>query len=273
MGTFTIEQVRRVLDEGLKIGTVDNVYFEGGEPFLYYPLLIQSLKEAKNRNLKTGLVTNAYWANSPEDAELWLKPLCEVGIDDLSISDDAFHQSEEGVNTAKIAKEAALKMGLPAASICIEKPAVEYPNKTRVDKGQPVIGGNARFKGRAADKLIDGLPRRPVSEFTSCPDEELEKPGRVHVDPFGEVHICQGLSIGNMWDTPLSDIIMNYNAGEHPVAGPLAKGGPLALARKYNLKHEPDYVDACHFCFEIRRQLIDRFPQYLAPRQVYGLDE
>ena len=30
-------------------------------------------------------------------------------------------------------------------------------------------------------------------------------------------------------------------------------------------------VTFAHFCFEIRRVLIDRFPQYLTPRQVYGL--
>jgi MoaA/NifB/PqqE/SkfB family radical SAM enzyme len=33
-GTFTIGQVTHVLDEAKKIGTVDWIFYEGGEPFL-----------------------------------------------------------------------------------------------------------------------------------------------------------------------------------------------------------------------------------------------
>ena len=36
-GTFTLAQIRDVLRQGQKLGTVDMVYFEGGEPFLFYP--------------------------------------------------------------------------------------------------------------------------------------------------------------------------------------------------------------------------------------------
>ena len=38
-GTFTLDQINRVLDEAEKIGSVESIFFEGGEPFLYYPLL------------------------------------------------------------------------------------------------------------------------------------------------------------------------------------------------------------------------------------------
>jgi len=33
-----------------------------------------------------------------------------------------------------------------------------------------------------------------------------------------------------------------------------------------------EYVDACRFCYLVRLALIDKFSQYLAPRQVYGLE-
>lgn len=39
-GTFTINQVARVLDEAEKMGTVKWVYYEGGEPFLFFPSLV-----------------------------------------------------------------------------------------------------------------------------------------------------------------------------------------------------------------------------------------
>jgi len=271
-GTFTGKQVRQVLDEAEKIGTVEWIYFEGGEPFLFYPILVDGVRAARERGFKVGIVTNAYWAISQEDAELWLAPLRDLGVDDLSISDDPFHSGDDGSPTPAHAAAAAKHLGMPAATICIEKPDIVTGGDSPEDKGKPVIGGSTRLKGRAVDKLTEGLPTRPFSEFKECPHEELEKPKRVHVDCFGHAHICQGLSMGNMWETPLSELVKNYDAGRHPVCGPLIKGGPAGLAAEYNVDHGTDYVEACHFCYLVRRSLIDRFPDHLAPRQVYGLE-
>ena len=71
-GTFTIDQVVRVLDESKRLGTVEWIFFEGGEPFLFFPLLIESVKAAKQRGFRIGVVTNAYGAISEADAEPWL---------------------------------------------------------------------------------------------------------------------------------------------------------------------------------------------------------
>ena len=271
-GTFTLEQIRRVLAESVKTGTVEWVYFEGGEPFLFYPLMVEGLRIAGDRGLKTGVVSNAYWAISDEDAELWLRPFCELGVSDVSVSDDAFHYPDEKYTPAKRAVAAAKRLGLPVGSICIEEPTVEMGADEQQEKGAPVIGGGAKFRGRAVEKLIEGLPRRRWEELTECPYEDLRNPGRVHVDPYGHVHLCQGLSMGNMWETPLSELVSNYDADSHPICGPLLRGGPALLAREYHVEHDDEYVDECHFCYLLRLALIDRFPQFLAPRQIYGLE-
>ncbi|MEW6747944.1 MAG: hypothetical protein AB1486_34935 [Planctomycetota bacterium] len=57
-----------MLDEARKIPSVQWIYFEGGEPFLYYPILIEGSRIAKEMGFKTGLVTNAYWATTEGDA-------------------------------------------------------------------------------------------------------------------------------------------------------------------------------------------------------------
>ena len=270
-GTFTIKQVREVLDEAAKLGSVETIYFEGGEAFLYYPLMVEGIRLAREKGFQAGIVTNSYWATSEEDAELWLRPLVELGISDLSVSDDEYHYGKDDVSSAKHALAAAKKLGLPVGSICIEKPRVENTGKTK-EKGAPVVEGGAMLKGRAVEKLIEGLPRRPWDEFTKCPFEDLENPGRVHVDPFGHVHLCQGLSMGNMWETPLAELVRSYDAIKHPICAPLVRGGPAELARHYGLEHEDGYVDACHFCYLMRKALISQFPDYLAPGQVYGLE-
>jgi len=272
-GTFTFDQISRVLDEAGKIDSVEWIFFEGGEPFLYYPILVEGIRLARERGFKTGIVTNSYFATSVEDAEIWLKPFKELGLDELSISDDTFHYGNEARNLAKKAKQAALNLGIPMSSICIEEPRVEMQVEKDQEKGTPVIGGGAMFRGRAVDKLIEGLPRRDWRELTSCPYEDLKGLGRVHVDSFGNVHLCQGLVIGNLWETPLSKLIENYDVKQHPICDPLLRGGPAKLAEEQRIDHEIAYVDECHLCYIVRKELIARYPQFLGPNQVYGINE
>lgn len=267
-GTFTLARIRDVLREADKIGTVEWIYFEGGEPLIYYPLLLSAVRLASEKGFKTAIVSNGYMTLSEEDAELWVKPLFDAGLASISISNDAFH-SDSDKNPASLTLSALKKLGIPSDAICIEKPVVKTELKSD-GKGDPIIGGGALFKGRAADTLTDGLPRRPFSELTECRYEELITPKRVHVDAFGHVHICQGISMGNMWEIPLSELIKSYNHNNHPICGPLVNGGPALLAETYGVNHETSYVDACHFCYMTRLALLGRFPEYLAPKQVYG---
>ena len=269
-GTFTLNQIRKVLDELIKIGTIEWVYFEGGEPFMFYPLMLEGIKLARDSGFKTGVVTNAYFATSEEDVELWFNPLREMGVSDLSISDDLLHYDDEKDSPAKKTLRVAKKLGMPVRSICIEKPTAN--TGTGESQGEPVVGGGALLKGRAVEKLTESLSKRNYDEFTECPEEDLRNPKRVHLDPYGYVHLCQGLAMGNMWEMPLSELVENYDADSHPICGPLLKGGPALLAEKHGVEHEDTYCTACHFCYLVRRALLDRFPECLAPRQVYGLE-
>jgi len=270
-GTFTLGQMKKVFDELAKIETIEWVIFEGGEPFLFYPLMHEGIKIAHDMGCKTGIVTNAYWATSEEDVQLWVKPLQDLGVSDISISDDAFHYEDKQASPTKHALNAARKLGMPCGSIGIDKPTVEGGIDKEQAKGKPVIGGGVMFRGRAVEKLIEGLPRRPWEEFTECPYEDLRNPKRVHLDAYGNIHLCQGLSMGNMWDIPLSKIVRQYDADSHPICRPLVSGGPARLAKDHDVPHEAEYVDACHMCYLVRQALLDKFPQYLAPRSVYGL--
>jgi hypothetical protein len=150
---------------------------------------------------------------------------------------------------------------------CIEKPVVVENGERH---GAPVVGGDVSFRGRAVEKLAAGLPRRHFACFTKCTDEELAQPRRVHLDPFGNVFVCQGVSIGNLRAGTLSEIMRDYRPTEHPLVGPLLRGGPAELARVYGLPEGDLYVSGCHLCYLVRQRLLDRFPEYLCPGQVYG---
>lgn len=268
-GTFTIQQVEDALAEALKIGTIKVIYFEGGEPTLYYPLLLESVRRAHQKGFEVGIVSNAYGALAEEDAHLWLDPLAEAGLSVLSVSDDSFHYGDERNNPTIIARNVGDQLKLQAFPICIDPPVIIDP--VQGEKGQSVIGGGAKFRGRAADKLTDGLPTRPWRELQACPYEDLVAPSRVHVDSFGNIHICQGISIGNFWEKPLSKIMEEYDPETHPICGPLHHKGPAGLIEELGIEPEEEYVDECHACFSVRRGLLNDYPDYLTPKQVYGI--
>lgn len=266
--TFTVTQLQNLIDQIEELGTVNIVYFEGGEPFLFYPLLLEGLRMVRAAGLDVGIVTNGYWATSIEDGVHWLRPMRELDIAEFSVSNDDFHRRDKNDRKAEFAGRAAQQLGIPTGTICIESPslACEVADER---KGKPVVGGSVRFRGRAAEKLTTGLPTRSCEEFNTCPHEDLRNPERVHVDAYGNVHLCQGLSMGNIWEKPLADLVRGYDAQLHPIVGPLVRGGPRQLAVEYGLAMRDGYVDECHMCYTARKLLLPRFPQHLAPKEAF----
>jgi hypothetical protein len=267
-GVMRICDIRQILDQAEAVGDIKAICFEGGEPFLYYPTMLWGLHAAKEKGFRRLIVTNAYWATSVEDAKEWLRPIAEIGIHDLALSDDAYHYGKDEENYAKHACNVAKDLGLPVGLITIEDPA-EYLDEVKW-KGKPVVGGKVQFKGRAVEKLAQGLPMKPWIAFNKCLDEDFENQGRVHIDPFGYVHVCQGITLGNLKKTPLDELFADFDPHKHPICGPILRGGPAELARKFAVEPQSGYVDECHLCYSIRLKLRETFPEILAPGQMYG---
>jgi len=267
-GVMTLAQIRDVYRQARELGTVEWIYLEGGEPFLYYPIMVRAAQEAAESGFRVGVVTNDYWATTVEDAVEWLRPLASI-VQDLTLSTDLFHYGEVMSTHARNALAAAEQLCIPTDTIVCEVPegTPGYPVQVA---GEPVESGPIMFKGRAAVNLVAGVARRPWREFTECPYEQLDDPGRVHVDHLGNLHLCQGLTMGSLFERSLVELVAEYNPQAHPIVGPLLAGGPTALVERYNLSHEETYVDACHLCYEARVVLRERFPEVLGPGQMYG---
>jgi len=267
-GTMTLAKVRHILREARDTGTVEWIYFEGGEPFLYYAVLLRGVREAAAMGFKVGLVSNAYWATDVDDALEWLRPFAGV-IEDLSISSDLYHADEKLGPQAKHARAAAEQLGIPLGVISIAEPGAKEATSA---VGQlPEEETAVMYRGRAAEKLVARAGRRSWRQFTECPYEDLREPGRLHVDPLGYLHICQGISVGNLYRAPLRGICESYDPDAHPITGPLLAGGPVELVRRYGLPHEEKVADACHLCSEACRALRQKFPNILGPDQMYGV--
>lgn len=270
-GTFTSKQLENVIEETKKIDSIEWLYFEGGEPFLFFPILIDAIKLAKKNGFRVGIVSNGYWATSEENALFYMKILKELKIDDLSISDDCFHINLDDEHPGPILEKVAEYLYLPYQVLELRK--VDSPpsgESNDYNKGEPITGGDIRFTGRAADKLTENMPVKESSNYNKCTKEELVNPMRVHLDPYGYVHICQGITIGNMWEKPLSEIISDYDPYTHSIVSRLLKGGPLELAKHYGIHYKEQFVDGCHMCYTIRKDLRSYHPEFLQPNQIYN---
>jgi len=267
-GVMTLEVVRRILQQGRELGTIEWIYLEGGEPFLYYPVFVKAARTAHEMGFKVGVVTNHYWATAEEDAVEWLRPLVGV-VDYLSVSADSFHGDETVAEQSRTALAAARALDIPVDTIVCERPETAAGDKDR-ERGEPVEGGTIIFKGRAAVELTPGVPTLSWRQFDECPHEILDAPDRVHVDPDGNMHVCQGLSMGNLLQRPLAEIVASFRPADDPVFGPLLAGGPVALVERHGLAHRDEYADACHLCYEARTALRSRFPDVLGPGGMYG---
>jgi len=266
-GVLTIAQLHEILRQAHEIDSLEWVYFEGGEPFLYYPVLLRAVQMATAAGIHTGIVSNVYWATTPEDALVWLKPFANL-IEDLTVSSDLYHYNESDSQYARNAAAVAGQLGIPVGRLCTARPEQINPAHSvgQTSEGQsPVM-----YRGRAARKPVSRPALQPWEKFTACPRQDLRESGRIHLDPLGHLHICQGISIGNVFQHPLHDLCASYDPDAHPICGPLLAGGPVALVETYHLSHEPAYADACHLCYEARLQLRARFPEILTPDQMYG---
>jgi len=266
-GVFTLDQVEEVLRQARGLGTVEWLYFEGGEPFLYYGTLLAAARMAAGAGFQVGVVSNGYWAISERDALEYLRPFAGL-VGDLSISSDLYHYDERLSQQARDAGAAAAALGIPTGFIEVAPP--DAANATPAEGQLPEGSSSVMYRGRAAATLADQAVLRPWDAFTGCPHEDLREPGRVHLDPLGNLHICQGISIGNLFRTPLREICSTYDPETHPIAGPLLAGGPAELARRYEVPLRAGYADACHLCYEARHALRTRFPDVLGPDQMYG---
>jgi hypothetical protein len=217
---------------------------------------------------RVGIVSNAYWATTQADALIWLKPFADL-IEDLTISSDLYHHGQAKSHLVDNAILAGQQLGISVNLIEVARPedCSASPAHGQIPQGQSAV----MYRGRAASALASQTGQKPWSTFTACPNEDLRNPGRCHLDPFGNLHICQGISIGNLFERTLKEICDNYDAEAHPICGPLASGGPAALVEQYDLVHAESYADACHLCYRCRESLRELFPTILTPDQMYGV--
>ncbi|MCJ7752597.1 MAG: hypothetical protein MUQ65_16160 [Armatimonadetes bacterium] len=249
---MTPDQIDDFLQDVASLEIVTGVCAEGGESFTEYDMLLRFLRRATALGLTAGALTNASWVASRPQAEARIAELMAAGLTNLGVSTDQWHQRSVPVERVDLLLAVCQEAGLSAARMETQLAGVV-------------------FRGRAAERLAPQMPTRPAEELTSCPHEQLGAPSRVHLDRYGFLHLCQGITLGRL---PIADAVAGYDAESHPIVRLLLNGGPYALGRyaaDLGFEMAPEYVDACHLCYRAREFLRPHFPDLLAPDEMYGV--
>lgn len=271
-GKFIRQSLNQSLNQIGQTRQIDTVVFGGGEPFLEYTTLLFGVKKARQMDLRVIIITNGFFARNHPSGLNILRPIAEFGIHELQVSIDEFHFQGQSDSVGERALEIAEKLGVNGRRVCVSR---QIGDPKRIDlsasDNDRMSTRPLRYFGRAVGLISESQPRYPSRAFTKCPEHNLTKLEEIYLDPGGVVSVCPGIAIGNLTTSPLSEIIENYPHLNNPILQNLISGGPAELARQFPLSGTDRFTDACHACFLIRKALLAAYPDFLTPKQVYGL--
>ncbi len=281
---MTPTEVREYL-AGAKGAGAKTVWLFGGEPFLYFDLLMDSVESARKIGIEPYVTSNAFWAVSEESALSKLRLLREKGLYDIQFGVDPFHHGYVPIEHVRNAINAARSLDMPKGPFdlmnCyfVEKDGGDIRSRSReiISRLLPheVFTGTIVFNGTAAEVLAERAPRRSWEEYRTCQMERSQFRGLTHANvyPYGHVDpgMCPGISIGNAREAKLSEIIATFEPKAHPIYETVYEQGPVGLARMaMEFGFEPtEYADACHLCYEARKVLLSHYPEHLGPAIYY----
>jgi hypothetical protein len=275
--------LRAVADQRLELVTIS-----GGEPCLYFGLVLDAIREARRLGVPSVWVfTNAFWASDAQAAWAAVDSLKEAGATRLCLSADGFHEPfvprQKVRHALQAARDAGLELAVDVRFLGGPETAntINHVTQRTVESLGPLTGvevwrGSPRYIGRAAEALASRLEPQLGVPQEECPGPwaggTWDSPAGVDIDSFGEVTLCPGISIGNAKEKPLAGILARYAPSDHPIIRELIAGGPPQLGRvaeRFGYIPLPGYLDVCHVCYDVRKFLRNRYSSELAPAPCY----
>jgi Radical SAM superfamily/4Fe-4S single cluster domain len=273
---MTLDFIQRILDEVDALGLRNLVVFTGGEPLLLGEDLFRAIQYATSHKFLTRVVTNAYWATSPEKARAMLSRLQTSGLTEINFSCDDFHQEFIPLERVQWANEAAAELGMPALlavkGLKNTVIGIESLEKSFGVKLSMYCRGKQNPKNNVASFGVT-VPVGPHSEdlpeneLLFSPEEHCTGPcssalDKIVITPRGELAICCGIGsddfpesvIGSLHEKPLGKLLDEAN--NDLIVNWLALEGPYGIKRYLEerfpaLRFNQRYVNLCHLCHDI----------------------
>lgn len=266
-------------------------HLSGGEIFIQQEKLFQIIANIRKHFSKNiGLSTNGFWAKEEQQTRETVQELKRMGVTGIAISADHYHQQHmplDGPQTlARIIKEEGIKTHsyIMGARLPEDVEGAKEVNDSsesiaaQVDQGLGIPLARATERSIGKGSLINipkkkAIPQGMCTELCTCLGERTPfNPAMVWIDPYGNVMICYGLCIGNLYQDSLADIITQYDARQNPISQALAQDGPKALfkmAKEVGKKVSKKFYDECDICYQMRCLLKEDYKEVLKPDECY----
>jgi uncharacterized Fe-S cluster-containing radical SAM superfamily protein len=279
-----LEEILKILKK--KVSFV-SLHLTGGEPFINFPLLIESVKLCKNYGIHFFVETNCYWAKNEEIAEEKLKQLKENGLNSIMLSYSIFYLEKVPVENFEIAMKKSFEIfGMEnvtfytmSAYKMIKESGIK--GNMKFDDSLKIIGEEKFLKflrnyivpkGKCLYTLENWFVKFRAEKFkgANCIAEFLN-PYHIHIDLYGNyiTSFCSGITPGNFYDVldegiNINDKILNFLMTDIYDL--------LLWAESYGYKRKEGYINKCHLCLDIRKFLIKNGFNFesLKPEEFYS---
>jgi hypothetical protein len=263
---LTYDQIASTLGQLFALHRIYVVVFAGGEPTLLGDDLYKAIRFCKDHGVLSRIVTNSYWATSPEAALEKCRELRAAGLDELNLSMDDYHEPYIALEKVKNAYRAALQVDFSAvviANACgpqsvmspeflerefgMEDGTMERrfdvdgrstSREKKDDQGRVILmsNGNVQRLGRGAEFIADDecspdMLDQHVDEIGGCPHAVRAlalSPGNHLVSCCGfELHGNPILDFGDMATNTLESLV--DKADDDLIVNMIAMVGPPKL--------------------------------------------
>lgn len=266
-------------------------HLSGGEIFLNPDMLFEIISILRKYFDKSiGISTNGNWYGSLERVDNILAKIKDLGVTGICVSADGFHTSDTNIGIQSELVDAIEKAGMNGHSWIVQTMLEKNVHNAEIEN--PVHKGIAdKVKGHTSLPLAptfvrsigkgsrvnspkkERIPHKPCMDMCKCLGTRSPfNPAMVWIDPYGNVMICYGIVIGNVYNQSINQILENYRPDMNEVLESLSSGGTYGmyqLAKKYNKNIPEYYYDGCDLCYTARSALMDVFPQILSPLECY----
>ena len=226
--------------------TVESVMTFGGEPLLYADTVCKIHATARERGIpKRQIITNGYFSNDGHKIEKVAEALCVSGVNDILLSVDVFHQEYIPLEPVMQFAEALVKHCIPSlrvqpAWLVNEMHENIYNTETKrllklfSDKGIHANEGNNIFpSGNALKHFAEWFdPPEKIDLSVPCGSApytaRLDTVDCLGINSNGDVNLCS-ITIGNIYQQDVLDIIDSYDPYGIPAARALLNGGISGL--------------------------------------------
>jgi hypothetical protein len=270
------------------------VHLTGGEPFLYFDLLLEGTRIATELGITVYLETSGSWCTDEAEAIERFQALKEAGLQFVLVSCSPFHAERiPPIRTLRAASAAITVFGLQRVSVyqaqflnLMKRFDVQHP--TPLSRYEEEFGAEEAYRllwqgfgivsgGRSGYALGHLADKHPAETFAgeACAGKLLYA-GHSHFDLYGNFipGFCGGLAVGDWRE--LEQVLDDFQADRLPsLIEVLVNRGPYGLMKLAQEKHgyvplPEGYAGKCHLCVDVRRHLAKAGEfEELRPRRFY----